>query len=156
MALKAIGTIGTVETLTVGGFVFADISSASFKVLGNRMNGGVQQWATVKDQAGTFYQVPSSKTLKIKIYSVIEYGSNFDHSIGYGDTSVAAGASAPTTPIYNYGSSGVATGAPSSYSISTPVYIPIFFDVPQNKYPFIHLPAGSGGNATMFLFGYEV
>lgn len=114
--------------------------------------GNAAKYSTFRSANGTAgYQVTTGKTLKFRAARVVVVTAAASGGVvlGYGDTDVniAAGA-APTNPVYLGGSSFVRL---QNLSVEGQFSMPVRFDVPAGKYPFIF----SDGLCAVFIFGYE-
>lgn len=153
---KAIGTLGTIPSLTVGGSVFTDLDNLI--VLGG--TNSTNAFCTLRKPNGTAgYQVTAGKTLTQRALHFTDLdtaGNSATCSLLYGDTDVGQNAAAaPTTPVYNFGTSAIsivnaiiAGGLDKNHEVS------IFFQVPATKYPGATMGAASGIKAVL-TYGYE-
>ena len=108
------------------------------------------QYMTAEAPVGTDYPVTAGKTLYITKLIWKSDGAGATFGIGYGDDGVAAGASAPTTPV-NRTSSLVFACAAADTTYSEDVFIPI----PAEKYPYIYT-SGTAGRTQVVLLCLEV
>lgn len=97
---------------------------------------GTADYETMEFPVGTDYQVPSGKTLYITKLIVSANAASADFAIGYGDTGVANGVTAPTnfvqiTPNRMYPFKYVNGSGSSGVTTEHDVWIPI----PQLKFP---------------------
>ena len=148
---KPIGTLGTIQTLTIGGMAYTDLTTL-ITTLGYA---GAGTYGTVRlPTASAGYQVTSGKTYTIT--AMTEAGSDSadrNGTVGYANTDAGFAAGAPTTPVYIFGSIAVKTVYSSNTGTSprNPVSHPNF-GVPATKYPFIYSNTGS---MFVFCYGYE-
>lgn len=104
MANKAIGTIGNVQTMTVGGSLFVDTTNIIILFGGTdgatNVNSGSRKFGA---QGGVTYQVTTGKTLIINAYRGIQLGSaGNDSSMAQVDNSTLGFnvSTALTNPIF--------------------------------------------------------
>lgn len=151
-------TPARVQSLQVAGLIITNF--VNFKVVGiSSTSAGGTRYATARALGGTAgYQVPGGDQFRI-VAARITGDSNPDWGIGYGDTDVGFNsASAPTTPVYIFGTSdavfySTTAGGPSEVAFAEPEDTTGGFIVPASKYPFIVENAGTAFAG--FLFGYE-
>lgn len=156
----AIGNLGTIPSLTVGGVVFTDLSAALIVLYGSVAT--TTRYTTLRRTTATAgYQTTSGKTLTIRACKItyISLTGNPTINLLYGDTDVGLNSSsAPTNPVYLGGdsssscgvlggSSGAASG-PVSYGETAP-----FFNTPSTKYSAMFLNIEATTN--MLAYGYE-
>lgn len=155
-----IGTLGTIPSLQIGGRVYTDLTSLI--ILGADATAG--RWGTMRLCSGTAgYQVTTGKTLTISSVaanSPAGGGSSVYGTILYGNTDVGfQSASAPTSPVYMFGSStvfpilGAFAASGASVSNYKDTAININFAVPATKYP--ALENSGGAEIFMIAYGYE-
>lgn len=154
MGARAIGTLGVIDTLTIGGRVFSDLTN--LKSLG----AGVlfANYTTFRSPNSTSgYQVTTGKTFNI--YAIKSYTANVDtnaagsFNIGYANADAGLNGAAPSTIVYMGGDIGQAhilqfSSRGNEVALATP------FGVPSQKYPFV--TGNSAGQIQCFAFGYEV
>ena len=104
---------------------------------------GVDQYMTFEFPIGTDVQVTAGKTLYITHIRINQsVGANFD--IGYGDTGVANGASAPTNYVE------IVT---SFEAVTVQDDFDVIIPIPAGKYPCVRTTAGDAG---VYFEGIEV
>lgn len=157
--MKPIGTLGTIETVTIGPRVFTDLANLI------KLHGYVKSntYSTFRSTLGpSGYQVTSGKTLTLGAASVSSYDSTVPSTVrlGYGDTDVGPDSSSgPTNMVEEYGDNDQHTGALRFNAVSqitqpnpTADYA-INFAVAATKYPYSrHTP---GTTQTIQVYGYE-
>lgn len=145
-----ISNLGTVPTLTVGGYVFVDLTTLIHLVMGV----GGNPYSTFRLQNGTAgYPVAALKTLKTKAIKHVAISAATAIQIGYGDTDVGFNAgSAPTTPVYRGGAALSTIAVTYAASVGVDREAPLDFSVPAGKYLFSETIAGCIAS----VFGYEV
>lgn len=151
---KPIGTLGTVDTINVGGRIFTDLTTALIMAV---TQVGANTFGTFRKTQGTAgYQVTTGKTLTIHAVQLIcNAGGNYTTGgLGYGDTDIGLNsAAAPTNPIYIGGSTGIqpfAASALASGGYQNVGQYPCNFTVPALKYPL-----WNGPQSQAMIFGYE-
>lgn len=104
---KPIGTLGTIDTLTVGGRVFTDLTNLI--ILGMANGGGFnstfrKQYPTNVTGAG--YQVTGGKSLTLWAAQILALGAD-NIQILYSDNDVGlSSGTAFTNPVYPHGNTG--------------------------------------------------
>jgi len=103
--MKQIGTLGTIDTLTVGERVFTDLANLLILTGATAASANVYAGLTAGVQASTAYQVTTGKTLKIAAVRAFGFSgaSNFA-GVLYGDTAMATetgNAIGPTNPVFD-------------------------------------------------------
>ena len=116
------------------------------------------RYMTFESPSLTDYQVPTSKVfLGLKLVANAEATANSEIGLGYGDTGVADGTTAPTTPIYLIGEDP-ANSRGTPYVCST-AWLPfewlIYISVPAGKFPFL-TRAALGNVTNAVVYGVEV
>jgi predicted alpha/beta hydrolase len=160
--MRQIGTLGTIEVLTITPGANQGGSSQTYTDLANiiilsciDLNGG--NYSTLRKGVATSgYQVTTGKTLKVRTVEINMQSAAPSNYInfGYGDTDVGFNvAGAPTSPIYYIGG-GAGGTIISGSSVSGTLVKAILLDVPATKYPFIRNSSGTACQGTMY--GYEV
>jgi len=154
---KAIGTLGTIDTLTVGGRTFTDLTNLI--ILYGLVSTAGRHTTLRLPNASSGYQVTSGKTFKIEAI----FASTSSASAGpvmpfYGDTDVGLdSASAPTNPVYiggNNNPQAIALAGNTSGNLVLSNPIPgMNFSVPAGKYPCVYAGATS---SLVAVYGYEV
>lgn len=149
-----IGTLGTIPTLTVGGYVFATFTN--FKQIMASHYGN--KYSTFKSLPATNYQVPSGKLFKCKSIIAVSTGDSVTNpGLCYGSSAVGYNsASGPTSQVDIYSSGVGVAQVHISTGVNIKMEIPFVFDFPQLVYPTINA-TNSGGTSgcTMYLYGYE-
>lgn len=149
---RAIGTLGTIDTLTVAGRTFTDLGNLI--TLGGTIPASPNVFiglSLTQTASPSNYQVTTGKTLTIgaiRGFSLSTSANPFGQ-VGYGDTSTSTSGAAtpPTGAIYSwsgYAHPGTATGEIFETGLD--------FDVPAQKYPFA---IAAAGNVQLAVFGYE-
>ena len=139
-------------SLTVAGRKFTDL--ANLKIL-HAVVFTAARWSTFVDGvgAGTPYQVPTGKILRIsalKLHGILVEGAS---NILYGDTSIGHDSTvAPTNPVYFMGVP-VGTRIFTVTGVDTSEEYSFDLIVPADKYPAAHFIAGGSGN--MVIYGFE-
>lgn len=161
---KAIGTVGTISTLTIAGFVFTDITSNLIVLIG--AGATVNQRSSLrKPGGGSGYSVTSGKTYTINAMRIMQAADLSAAVVGiklsYGDNDCGQDtATAITNPVYYLGSSGAAAnptgvaGANGTQGSEDPTQFAPFFGVPATKYTNVELLTSSS-RAFFQTFGYE-
>lgn len=155
MATRAIGTLGTIDSITVGGRVFTDLTNLIILHAGLSTGGDFSTFRKASGSAG--YQVTAGKTLHIYALDAWANATNVQSSIIllYGDTDVGqTSGSGPTNPVYLAGSTTYqiadynnGTGGGIVYKASA-----LDFPIPSTKY----VAYLSGNLSSVVLYGYEV
>lgn len=148
---KPIGTLGTVETLQIGGRVFTDLTNLI------KIGGYVSSTTKTtlrKSGSSSGYQVTALKTLTLAAITMTltgAAGSSPSGQIGYADNDVGLNQSTSlTNPNYIFADS-VANWV-SNEQNTQPQVLHIDFPVPASKYVFV---LGNGTTLLYFAFGYE-
>lgn len=152
---KAIGTLGNVDSITVGGRVFTDLTTLKILVATTAANTN----ATFRTMNGTSGYTPSGATTFV-VHAMKAIGTAAGTtwgSLGYGDNDVGINSgTTPTNAVYVGGSSTVTTHATSTIAAGSQVPSemahPMQFTIPNGKYPAMI----GGANQTVYLYGYEV
>lgn len=105
-------------------------------------NSGIDYYVTFELPVGTDYSVPAGKVFKItRVVFAGAAGNKF--AIGYGDTGVSTGVSAPTAPVFIIGS-GADFGAGNLLvpaAANTLYSIDIYGEIPAGKFPMMRSEA---------------
>jgi len=153
-----VGTLGTIPTLDIGGRIFTDLTNL---IVLQAQNTTTSHWGTFRKPNSTSgYQVTSGKTLHIlgaQSSIIVDGGAGGNATVLYGDTDVGIdSASAPTNPIYPYGTVAVSISGSIPLNLAPGVYPQsLNFDVPATKYPALYVPAGTGQQVQITIYGYE-
>lgn len=154
MANKAIGTLGTIPSLTIGGRVFTDLTNL-IQLIGycdttgsGNINSDLRRIST-----GASY-APSGTTFSVKAVKLMSGdASGCVGRLLYSDASVGIGvATAFTTPIYEGNSSSI-TGYVSGASLGSSYEAPSDFTIASGKYG--GWANNGAGKAVPRVFGYE-
>lgn len=149
-----IGTLGSVDTVTVGGRSFTDVPNL---IILSMYIGGSGNFTTGRKANGTAgYQVTAGKTYTIgaiRGYLMLaSAGTTIQSGIGYADNDIGLDQNTtPTNPVYAYGASTAAVFAP--YFSQLTLELPVLFGIPQNKYVFTL--NSDGTKQQWYTFGYE-
>lgn len=153
---RAIGTLGTIPSLTIGGRVYTDLDNLIILSAGTSTSGNTTMFRKGTGSAG--YPVTASKTLTIT--SLVMYNkdasANVNEFFGYADTDLGYNSgSAAVNPVY-FAGAGSATemwiGLDTTLGQSTRT-INLHFQIPAGKYLFV---TNNGAHATnYFAYGYE-
>lgn len=159
MSAKPIGTLGTIDTLTVGGRTFTDLANLIVLYGACGSNGGS---GLFKPNAASAYQVTAGKTLQLWAMRVHQNEANTnggDHSLNfaYCDNAIAINAStSPTNPVYMYGASTDGLGYGQQVTNPNFLYeVGFRFDIIATKYGYVTSGVASP-NFLITVFGYEV
>lgn len=154
---KPIGTLGTIDTLQIGGRIFTDLTNLI--VLFSSVNSGTHATflKTYPTQGTSGYSVTGGKTLTVQAIQLFSQTAVNAFNLLYNDIDVGFDSSTSfTNPVYfTSGSSSQNASIPNIFSAS----------VTQNQfyYPFWRTPAGkfpsiswsSSNNQSAFGYGYE-
>lgn len=150
---KPIGTLGNIDTITVGGRIFTDLSTIIIVTAPLDQSTGAK--ATFRLPGGTAgYPVTAAKTYTVHAISLNANTAISGYQFLYSDNDVGLNtATAHTNPIYENGGSitvaSVGTPANTFQGIATK------FAIPAGKYPgSIVVGAGSAGGHAQ-AWGYE-
>lgn len=153
--MKQIGTLGTIDTLTVGGRVLTDLNGLI--TLNAVLSGTNVHYSTARLWNGTSgYQVTAGKTLTIvgSIWSITEAATtNAGGVLLYADNDIGIdNATVPTNPVYGFSDTDLIVNFPAT---SVGIFgISVNFQVPSGKYPAILTQQAVTGHIQ--LYGYEV
>lgn len=154
--MKQIGTLGTIDTITVGGRVLTNL--ASLITLNAILDGTNANWSTFRaSNASAGYQVTAGKTLALvgANFSIVGAAASSGGILLYGDTDVTlSSGSAPTNPVYIFGDDpGV--GVPVMNGTADGIFgMALNFSIPSAKYPAVFSQGAVLGYIQ--IFGYEV
>lgn len=157
--MKAIGTLGNVDSLKVGGQVFVDLTnliSLIANCLTNSSSGFNQPGAS------SGYQVPGGKTFRIRAIRYINYATALsatatptrivlnqaDNDIGQDSATAAVNPVFPGGAAHNY--SAIAANGPGGSFISE--IGGLDFPIASGKY--VGFSAGSTGGQVVMIYGY--
>lgn len=157
---KPIGTLGTIDSLTIGTRVFVDLDNLI--VLSAAGYAGSNYICTARlANATSGYQVTSGKTLRIdatQFYIDQVYTVTLAFRMFYSDNDVGFATAGTTTNEVVYNDGGTGTYARSLFPVENPqsqvAYKYPFFSVPSGKYPGC-AHGGASLNWSGMLFGYE-
>lgn len=158
---KAIGTLGAVDTITIGNVIFTDVSNLI--MVSGYVTDGTNKWTSFRKPAGSSGYTPSgSKTFHVRavrIFSLGTVGNGTGFILGYNNIDLGlSGTTSPSSPIY-IGGDSTATLANvvvfgSSVVTGTTIEAVVDFVIPNTKYIFAS-NAGSASSALIQIFGYE-
>lgn len=152
---RAIGTLGTIDSITVGGRVFTDLTNIITLIGVCTAGTGNSSLRLLNGTAG--YPVTTAKTLKILAIAVqiLGTGATDSFGLGYSDNDVGFGtATAPTNPVYVGGAAiNQYTPAGSLQSLYEFNYGG-GFSIPAAKFVLIQNAGSSQISVTAY--GYEV
>lgn len=159
---KPIGTLGTIDTLTVAGCVFTDLANIIVLagILTTTANIGTLRKSNGTAAAASGYQVTTGKTYLVratKIFNTAAEAAGSGIEIAYGDNDCGMDGTTPiTNPHYwgwnvHSGVSPLTSVATSGANISKE--FPVFFPVPALKY--CSITSASFSNCGVSTFGYE-
>lgn len=145
-----------IPSLTVGGRVFTDLTNL-IALIGYATTG--KSFTFRRHNASAGFQVTAGKTLKVYaarfITNATAAGGTAPFSLCYADNDIGIdSAVAFTNQVYLGGASTLAALPANIASIQSGYEVPIYFDIPAEKYPGCNM--NISGNATCWLFGYEV
>jgi hypothetical protein len=156
---KPIGTLGVIDTLTIGGRVFTDLANLiTLFAEGGSTNG----FTTFRQpNASSGYTPSGSNSFLLAALYINPSAPSLPSTgiaYGYGDTDVGvSSASPPTNPVYP-GNSVTITDI-IAYGSTTNLFQPTLvypnFKTPNTKYPFFSNDSGAG-QFTCQGYGYEV
>lgn len=151
---KPIGTLGTIPTLTVGGWVFTDLDNLI--QLYSSMS-AQKYWAMVAPNGTGPYQVTVSTTLKIYAAQICNVAqSDSISALLYGDDVANNSNTPPTNAVYQ-GDFGTTFSGFGFFAAAAGVHSFITrFDIPSQKYPHVIQNNGAAAIAGVTVFGYEV
>lgn len=151
-----IGNLGTIPTLSLGGFTITDITNLKFlSGFGDSTNLRNTLRATGTSSG---YVVPGGKTFRVIAILVANDTAGGNVAPGYADNDVGQNSTtAFTNPVFAF----TGTTTPKQYTVSLPAVtaaapfyaIPIKFDIPTGKYA-VTQNTGTG-NMQGTLVGYE-
>jgi hypothetical protein len=151
---RPIGTLGVIDTITVGGRVFTDVST--LKILNGFVATNNNSVLSDVSTATNGYIVPALKTFTIYALKAFHTGTSASSNqinILYADNNVANdSATAFTTPVYSAGSS--VTAAIIGHFTTPTIETSFLFAIPTGKYP--SMVRGGTGNIYIHAYGYEV
>lgn len=154
---KQIGSLGTVDQVTIGPRTFTDLTNL-IPVYG--FTEGTNTNSTFRKANTASSYAPSAVTYVIKAVQIMNMdgSQNTFISLGYCDNDLGQdSATAPTNPVYWFtNSTTVCNIGPTTTNTPSLVnQIPINFTVPAGKFPF-YKGAGGAQVERVILFGYEV
>lgn len=152
---RQIGTLGTIDTITVGGRVFTDLTTLIYLEAYTATTARYTTYRKNNTSAG--YQVTTGKTLSIYAIRVMTdsaAGSSAGSVLSYGDTDVGLNsAAAPTNVVYQFGDSTARIFLTTTGQTSGVFYeSPTLFTVPATKYA---AQLAVGNDCLALAFGYE-
>ncbi len=150
------GTLGTIPTLTIGGYVFADTSTL-IQVFGSVTGGG--QRSTFRKLDGSAGYAPSGVTFKpkaaicwITITAAVAQSGGFTLVYHDNDTGFASNSTALTNAVYVCGSSAAQlVNSNAQGKLEVPL---VGWSIPAGKYHSVE--AGTSTTSGVHVFGYEV
>ncbi len=159
MSNKAIGTIGNIDTLTVGGRTYTDLVNL-ISVCGQVATDSPAAMTPRKSTSGSSgYAVTSGKTFKVSSLklSKANTSSNDNFSFGYCDNDCGINSGTPSNPIYFGTNSSTSALVYRNLTSTNDRIIEISignFNVPAGKYLFCKTESSSASFFVQF-FGYE-
>jgi len=146
---KPIGTLGTLNTLTVGGRVFTDIDNLIQLGCTIPSAPNVACALFLDALAPAAYQVTAGKVLTLGAFTCNMYANVASGAtVGFADTAISvAGAASPGTNAETSSQSIYMATALGAYGER-----PIVYRIPATKYPYA---LAGGGNAVIITWGYE-
>ncbi len=154
---KPIGTLGTIETLTIGGYVFTDLSTLITLVAGG--GGATNYVATMRVPNGVAgYAVTGGKTLTIKATLAYQAVVASTMRLFYSDNDAGMGTNnALTNEVAMGGGTGTVCYATAVNSVlGVPQTRNPNFQVLAGKYPGVASGGGGTDSFQAFAYGYEV
>lgn len=159
---KAIGTLGNIDTISIGGRVFTDLTNL-IMLYTYIQNGGAAQYGTFRKAGGTTGYTPSGGlTFKFSAARISQLATTLNgtgsFTVGYSDNDMGFAGTSPTNGKYIANSSaayyfGVTTLASGNAGLIEEAVMD--FVCPNTKFPFaLYVPASL--NASVQAFGYEV
>lgn len=158
MASQAIGTLGTIDTVTVGGRVFTDLTNL-IQIIGV-ITGGGQRSCMRKLSASAGY-APSGVTFKPKagifwvtVTSMVSASGGCTFAYSDNDSGLASNSTALTNGVYICGTSAAEMCNTDLASGGKEEFIMGDWSVPSGKY--INVQASTSTTGVGHLYGYEV
>lgn len=151
---RLLGTAGNIDTLTVGGRTFTDVSSNLIE-LAVAAQSATQFGTARKLNASSGYAVTAGKTLTIYAarITIITAGSGAGLNLLYGSSDVGMGSgSTPSGVFYMAGSTTSTLNINQNASLGYQEFA-VNFSVGSGLFPGILI---NGGSVSGILFGYEV
>lgn len=144
-------------SITVGGRKIGDSNLSTSKVLVAYINNSTNPaYSTFQTEAGSGY-TPSStnKFICTGIRIINNDTTSLSIVIGYGDNDAGNNNSTePTNAVYGYSGDNTILCRPPN-TVGDDIELPLDFEVPNGKYPFIKEYNGGSTNCVIFLTGYE-
>lgn len=156
---KAIGTLGTVDSLTIAGRTFTDFTN--LKILQGALSNAASNSTPVIMGQSSGYQVPVGKTFRVLalvVQTSLASAANTIVVLGYANND--AGYNSTTAFI---GFVGVDGGSSPSVETAQVLYVDgnngkqevaVSFDIPAGKY--VALSSSTNAYQNIFVYGYEV
>lgn len=154
---KPIGTIGNVDSLTVGGVTFVDLTNLIVVGAAWQNSTGTKS-STLRKPGGTAgYQVTSGKTLTLRAWHMawhdVTAAANDSVIFLYSDNDIGFdSATAFTNPVYMFGTSSRSTA--NHAVVANTQDGPLFFPVAATKYAGLS-PNVTNVSGSILAFGYE-
>lgn len=155
---KPIGTLGIIETVTVGGHVITDVTNLI--TAGGWINAGGNAYVTARKVNTTAgYQVTAGKTFHAYAVKVLsnDTGTAVGFGLAYGDNDLGASATVtvPTNFVSEFGgASGSDLSGLYKTILGSQMEISSQFTIPATKY--MQMVKIGGGQVGGVVFGYEV
>lgn len=160
--MQNVGTNGAVDSLTIGGRTFTDLTNL-ISLVGDVQSGA---YTTFRQLDGTSGYTPSGSN-KFKVHAIKIFlvnsgeAANSTINFGYGNNDVGVGGGAPTSPKYvgNDSTNGHIFPVPWQGTANGPVDNNFElaygqpFTIPNGKFPFA---TGNAVQAQVLVYGYEV
>ncbi len=153
---KPIGTLGVIDTLTVGGRVFTDVTSNLIIIGSSGPNGTGNHNTMRKPGSASGYQVTSGKTLTLYAFSAIAsvLGSGGGIQFAYGSTDVGFNSNSAPAGVFYFGSGSANATEFSLSPVGTTVQGAIHHPIPALNYADC-LSATATNTLTCYAYGYE-
>lgn len=156
------GTLGNVETLSVAGRNFVNLTPTTGLLTLQTIVNAAQRYGTSRLGNATAGYTPSgSNRFRVQAVKFRVNSPSAQLFIGYGDNDVGIGVNtAPTTPVYMAGIDPASTygnivwNSSTSIPTNTVVEVSIDFIVPNGK--FLFFDADGNTTALVFAYGYEI
>jgi hypothetical protein len=146
---RLVGSLGTIDTLTVGGRVMTDMTN--LKILSCIVNVGTfSSYRRVNQNSGGAYTPSGATAFHVKGVRSSNTGSISNFGNVYGDNDVGFFGGGPTNPIYE--ASGNSTNSVGMAALAGISEHPSNFILPNGKY----LSGYFNYNGGAWVFGYEV
>lgn len=153
---KAIGTLGNVDSVTIGGFTFVDITNLKMMVASTATTGNV---CTFRQGGSTGYQVTTGKTLTLKAYkaeaSSVTAAAGSLFFLFYADNDVGMDTTTARTNQVNYMNGTPGYNFARWSVLANTVEGLIYFPVAALKYPGVGHQLAQNVAINILVAGYE-